>query len=81
MRTSFYARADRFAKSCLLHQVSEEESVMKPGFIVALLYLAIAPTVLAQNASFIAGEIAQISPCGVGLLIVLEKRELRRNHC
>jgi hypothetical protein len=42
-----------------------EELIMKSGSLLALLNLATVSTALTQNASFITGEIAQISACGV----------------
>lgn len=42
---------------------------MKLGRFLLLLNLATVGAALSQNASFITGEIAQISPCGVRQLI------------
>lgn len=47
---------------------------MKPGYLLALFNLATVSTALSQNASFIAGEIAQISACGVRQFIVLSNK-------
>jgi hypothetical protein len=46
-----------------------EESIMKLVSLLLRLNLVTASTAISQNASFIAGEIAQISPCGVRQLI------------
>ena len=47
---------------------------MKLDYFLLLLNLATGSTALSQNASFIAGEIAQISPCGVRQLIARSNR-------